>query len=256
MFKFRQFFKKLGPGLITGASDDDPSGIATYSQAGAQFGFALLWTAFITTPLMLAIQEMCARVGLVTSKGLMANIKSHYSILWVIFTTALMVPTLVFNISADIASMGAVIHLLVPKIPIWLASIFVSLVIAYCVIFLSYKHIVASLKYLCLTLLLYLIIPFLVKQNSLEIFKSTFIPLIYFNKDFISMLVAVLGTTISPSLFFWQATMSAEDRRGVKPPLKKKSLTDMKIDVAHGHAQFKHRDVFYYINNGYDSLQT
>src|SRR5207248_755237 len=152
------------------------------------------------------------------------NIKNHYSPFWVIFTTLLMVPTLVFNISADIASMGAVIHLLLPIIPKWAASVFVSLLMLYCIIFLSYKHIVSSLKYLCLILLVYIIIPFLVKQNLFEIFKATFIPVIHFNKDFTGILVAVLGTTISPYLFFWQATMSAEELREKKISINKKKF--------------------------------
>ncbi|KTC93853.1 MULTISPECIES: NRAMP family divalent metal transporter [Legionella] len=234
MKKISAFLKKLGPGLITGASDDDPSGIATYSQAGAHFGLAFLWTALITFPLMFAVQEMCARIGLVTSKGLIANIKNHYSRSLVIFTISLMVPTLVFNISANLASMAAVIHLLFPIIPIWAVSVFICLVIVHSIIFLSYKQIVSFLKYLCLSLLLYLVVPFLAKQNTIEILKSTFVPEIHFNKEFIGLLVAILGTTISPYLFFWQTTMSAEELRFKRKAVTENKFFDMKIDVGIG----------------------
>ena len=234
--KLKRFLKNLGPGLITGASDDDPSGIATYSQAGAQFGLASLWTALITFPLMAAIQEMCARIGIVTSKGLTSNIRHNYpkSILYlmILFTF----PAVILNIGADIAGMGAVANLIFPSIPSYLFTIGFTVILMALIIYLPYKKISAILKYLCAFLLLYLIVPFLAKQDWGEIAKNTFIPTIKFNKDFISVLVAILGTTISPYLFFWQATMEAEDIKHKKRRLMvdKRMIHKMDMDVDFG----------------------
>ncbi|WP_207385318.1 NRAMP family divalent metal transporter [Legionella birminghamensis] len=140
----RDFFKKLGPGVITGASDDDPSGIATYSQAGAQFGLSTLWTALFTFPLMMVIQEMCARIGKVTSKGLATNIKEQYP-RWLLYCIIFLnVPAIVLNISADIAGMGAVSHLVVPWIPSAVFSILFTVLLALGIIFFSYQKIVAD----------------------------------------------------------------------------------------------------------------
>jgi NRAMP (natural resistance-associated macrophage protein)-like metal ion transporter len=210
-FKINRFWSKLGPGIITGASDDDPSGIATYSQAGAQFGLASLWTALITFPLMAAVQEMCARIGIVTSQGLTRNIRTHYpkAILYLmIFFTF---PAVILNIGADIAGMGAVANLIFPAIPSYIFTVGFTLILMASIIYLPYTKIAAVLKYLCVSLLLYVVVPFLSKQNWPEIIKHAFIPTFKFDKDFISILVAILGTTISPYLFFWQATMEAED---------------------------------------------
>jgi len=194
--------KILGPGLITGASDDDPSGIATYSQAGAKFGLATLWTALITFPLMASIQEMCARIGIVTSKGLTTNIRNNYP-RWTLYLMILFTfPAVILNIGADIAGMGAVANLIFPSIPSYLFAIAFTGILMVLIIYLPYKKISAVLKYLCIFLLLYLIVPFLAEQDWKTIAKNTFIPTIKFNKDFIGILVAILGTTISPYLFF------------------------------------------------------
>lgn len=234
--KIASFFSKLGPGLITGASDDDPSGIATYSQAGAQFGLATLWTALITFPLMLIIQEMCARIGMATSQGLTSIIKQHYPKPVLYFIVLLSIPAIILNIGADIAGMGAVANLVFPKIPAYFFSIVFTLILIPAIVFLSYKKITAVLKYLCLTLLIYIIIPFLVKQNWLDILKHTFIPTVQFNKEFITILVAILGTTISPYLFFWQASMEAENKKHEKKyvVVNKRNLTDLTYDVFSG----------------------
>lgn len=242
---FLNFFKKLGPGLITGASDDDPSGIATYSQAGAQFGTSTLWTALITFPLMLSIQEMCARIGMVTSQGLSAIIKEHYSKSLLFFITFLTIPAILLNIVADIASMGAVAHLVVPMIPAWAFSILMMILLLIAMISLSYKKIVKGLKYLCLSLLMYLVIPFLYKQPWLSILKSTFIPKISFNKEYISILVAILGTTISPYMFFWQATLAAENKKINRKQINRKQLNQMLGDVSLG--MFASNLVMYFI---------
>ncbi|ANE52192.1 NRAMP family divalent metal transporter [Flavisolibacter tropicus] len=234
--KVLQFFKKLGPGLVTGASDDDPSGIATYSQAGAKFGINTLWTALITFPLMAAVQEMCARIGLVTSQGLASNIRNHYP-KWVMYVMILFTfPATILNIGADIAGMGAVANLLIPAIPSYYFTVGFTVALMVLIIYLPYQKIAAVLKYLCAFLLLYLIVPFLSKQNWSDIAKHTFIPTIRFDKEFISILVAILGTTISPYLFFWQATMVAEDVNHKKRRLvvNKKVITDLDIDVDMG----------------------
>jgi len=234
--KVKRFLKILGPGLITGASDDDPSGIATYSQAGAKFGLATLWTALITFPLMAALQEMCARIGIVTSQGLTTNIRNNYpkSILYlmILFTF----PAVILNIGADIAGMGAVGNLIFPSIPSYFFTIAFTGILIILIIYLPYKKISAILKYLCVFLLLYLVVPFLAEQDWGEIGRHTFIPSIKFNKDFISILVAILGTTISPYLFFWQATMEVEDIKHKKRRLivDKRMIHKMDMDVDFG----------------------
>ncbi|HHF7349741.1 TPA: NRAMP family divalent metal transporter [Legionella feeleii] len=230
------FFKRLGPGLITGASDDDPSGIATYSQAGAQFGLTTLWTALITFPLMISIQEMCARIGMVTSKGLATNIKNHYHKSVLLITIVFTIPAILLNIGANIAGMGAVANLVIPKIPSYIFSIFFTIIFILMLIFFSYNKIVGILKYLCLSLLLYLLIPFLVVENWLQVLKHTFIPTIAFNKEYLSILVAILGTTISPYLFFWQATMEAEKNHHTTSSLivNRSDIKKMNKDVGFG----------------------
>jgi NRAMP (natural resistance-associated macrophage protein)-like metal ion transporter len=235
---FFRFWKILGPGLVTGASDDDPSGIATYSQAGAAYGFATLWTALITFPLMASLQEMCARIGLVTSHGLAGTIKSYYpkSVLYLMLLFSF--PAIVMNIGADISGMGAVGNLLFPSVKATYFSIGFTVVLLILIVYLPYQKIANILKYLCLVLLVYMIVPFLYKQNWVEVLKSTFIPTIKFNKDFISILVAILGTTISPYLFFWQTTMEVEGKKnktGRKELMvNKRIIHEMRLDVDFG----------------------
>lgn len=231
-----RFWSKLGPGLITGASDDDPSGIATYSQAGAQFGLATLWTALITFPLMAAIQEMCARIGMVTSEGLTGTLKKYYP-RWVLYLMLLFsFPAIVMNIGADIAGMGAVGNLLFPNIEASYFSVLFTIILLVLIIYLPYRKMAAVLKYLCMALLVYIIVPFLVEQDWGAIAKATFIPSFTFDAGFISILVAILGTTISPYLFFWQATMEVEDMKHKKKQVivDKKNISEMKNDVTVG----------------------
>ena len=232
----RSFWKKLGPGLITGASDDDPSGIATYSQAGAQYGLSTLWTALITFPLMAAIQEMCARIGLVTAKGLTGTLRDHYSRPILYLMVLFSFPAIVMNIGANIAGMGAVGNLLVPTIPSEFFSIGFTALLFVLIIYLPYRKFAAILKYLCIVLLVYLIVPFLYEQDWLAILKGALIPKITFDKKYISILVGILGTTLSPYLFFWQATMAAEDNihKRKKIIIDKKILDDIKQDVDFG----------------------
>lgn len=226
----------LGPGLVTGASDDDPSGIATYSQAGAQFGISTLWTALITFPLMAAVQEMCARIGMVTSKGLANNIRDHYPKAVIYLMILFTFPATILNIGADIAGMGAVANLLFPSVPTYFFTVGFTVILMLLIIYLPYQKMAGFLKYLCLFLLLYLIVPFLTKQNWGDIATHTFIPTIHFDKDFISILVAILGTTISPYLFFWQATMEAEDAKHSTATLmvNKRMIKKMEWDVDAG----------------------
>lgn len=233
LVKIRRFFRVLGPGLVTGASDDDPSGIATYSQAGAQFGIHTLWTAVLALPLMVGIQEMCARIGIVTKQGLTCTVRNNYPRPVLYLMLLVTFPAIVLNIGADIGGMGAVAHLIFPRVPAILFSAGFTLVLIFLIIYLPYKKIAAILKYLCLFLLLYLVVPFLSKQNWPDVLRHTFVPTVHFNKEYISILVAILGTTISPYLFFWQATMEAEDvqHQKKKQVLSKGVMKKMGLDI-------------------------
>ena len=234
--KLLSSWKKLGPGLVTGASDDDPSGIATYSQAGAAFGLATLWTAIIAFPLMASIQQMCARIGLVTSQGLTGTLKKYYPrpILYLMLLFSF--PAIVMNIGADIAGMGAVGNLLFPAIDANYFSIIFTIILLGLIIYLPYQKIASVLKYLCIVMLVYFIVPFLYKQDLSEILKVTFIPTIKFDKDFIAIIVGILGTTISPYLFFWQASVEVEEMKSKRKDLivNKKIIHEMNQDVDFG----------------------
>jgi NRAMP (natural resistance-associated macrophage protein)-like metal ion transporter len=231
-----KFWKKLGPGLITGSSDDDPSGIATYSQAGAMFGLSTLWATLITFPLMAYMQEMCARIGLVTQTGLTGTLKKYYSKPVLYLMLLFSFPAIVMNIGADIAGMGAVGNMLFPQIDATFFSVVFTILLLVAIIYLPYRKIASVLKYLCLVLLVYMVVPFLYKQDWLSITRSTFIPQIKFNKDFISILVGIFGTTISPYLFFWQANMEVEEMQHKKKHImvNKRIMKEMKQDVDFG----------------------
>ncbi len=234
--KFLRYLKILGPGLITGASDDDPSGIVTYSQAGAVFGLRLLWMAPFTFPLMAALQGMCARIGIVTSQGLTNTLKRYYNpiILWVMLIFS--VPAIILNIGADIAGMGAVTSLLFPKIPSFVFSVIFTIILMVTIVIFPYQKIAGILKWLCLSMFLYLVIPFIVHVDWKQVLISTLVPHIELTKDFIEMVVAILGTTISPYLFFWQATMEAEDSEHQDKLIvvNKQILKNMTADVNTG----------------------
>ncbi len=231
--KIIKFFKTLGPGLVTGASDDDPSGIATYSQAGAQFGYSTLWTAFFTFPLMAAVQGMCARIGIITQQGLTVTLRDYYSktILYVMLLFSL--PAITLNIGADIQGMGAVAHMMLPQVPVFVFSCLFTGLLLYTIIKYPYQKIAQILKWLCLSLLLYFIVPFMVQQDWMVVLKNTTVPTIKMDKDFISIIVAILGTTISPYLFFWQATMEAEEigKMHKKVVIDKNILKGMATDI-------------------------
>ena len=205
-----RLLKKLGPGLVTGASDDDPSGIATYSQVGAQFGYGLLWTMLLSYPLMAAIQEICARIGRVTGCGIAANLrKSHPKpLLYSVLVT--MSIANVFNLGADIGAMGAASQLLLPrKISLFTVMFGVGSLIA--VVFIPYSAYVRYLKWLTLSLFAYVGVIFFVHVPWSAVLHATLIPRVQLTKEYLTGLIAVLGTTISPYLFFWQASQEAQD---------------------------------------------
>lgn len=243
--KLPKFIRVLGPGLITGASDDDPSGIATYSQAGAKYGTHLLWTAIATYPLIVAMQEMCAKIGLITDMGLTSVIKKYYPkyILYIIL--AMSIPSIILNIGADIAGMGAVGNLIFPQIPSFVYSLLFTIILLAATILWNYHRIAFILKWLCIALFCYLIIPFVADTNWRETLISTFIPHIHFEAAYFMALVGILGTTISPYLFFWQATMEMEERNQKRLIIDKVVMNDMRQDVRLGLALSNL--VFYFI---------
>jgi len=235
--KIKKIFKKLGPGLITGASDDDPSGIATYSIAGASQGYSLLWTAFITFPLMSAIQEMCARIGVVTEKGLAGNIKTHYKSKVLLYSLGLLIIAAVtINIGADLAGMTAAFRLIIPVNEL-LLTIIITLIIIVLMVKFPYKFIASKLKWLTFALFAYIASALIIKQDWGQIVYSTFVPKLSLNKETITLVVAILGTTISPYLFFWQTSEEVEEKKEMEKEkhrqliVTKHELKQMRDDV-------------------------
>lgn len=210
--KAGEYWNNLGPGLTTGAADDDPSGIATYSQAGARYGFSMLWLAAFTFPLMGVIQEMCARIGLVTGRGLAANIRRHYPA-WVLYTcAALLFVANTFNIGANLGAMAKASQLLFPNLSfVFLIALFAvgSLIMQ---IFISYGRYSKYLKWLTLFLLSYVLTALSLEIDWHKVIKSALTPNLTFNREQIFMLCAILGTTISPYLFFWQTSQEVEEQ--------------------------------------------
>ncbi|MHB0865748.1 MAG: NRAMP family divalent metal transporter [Minisyncoccota bacterium] len=206
-----EYWETLGPGLTTGAADDDPSGIATYSQAGAQYGPQLIWFSLFTFPFMATVQEMCARIGLVSGQGLAANIRRHYSPGALYTATALLFFANVLNIAADLGAMSAATRLLFPGVGIGLLVIFFALVSLTLQIFTTYARYAKYLKYLTLALLSYVVVAFSVNLDWGNILYHTFVPSLTFSKDQIFLIAAILGTTISPYLFFWQTSQEVEE---------------------------------------------
>ncbi|WP_371767072.1 NRAMP family divalent metal transporter [Massilia sp.] len=205
--------KSLGPGLITGAADDDPSGIATYSQAGAQFGFNTLWTLVLTYPFMVGIQLVSARIGRVTGRGLAANIRRAYPP-WLLYAiVALLLVANVINIAADIAAMGEALRLVTGTGSSHLYALGFGLLCLALQVFLPYAAYVRYLKWLTLGLLAYVATAFAVHMPWTEVFARTVWPHFTFTKDAVALIVAVFGTTISPYLFFWQASQEVEEIR-------------------------------------------
>lgn len=213
--------KSLGPGLITGAADDDPSGIATYSQAGAQFGYGMLWSVLMTTPLMIGIQIVSARIGRVTGHGLAANIRSHYPRALLYFIVALLLVANTINIAADLAAMGDALVLIAGgRGTIYV--VFFALVSLTLQIFIPFPRYAPLLKWLTLALFAYVGTVLVVHVPLEEAVRGALLPQLSFNRDYLPVLVAVFGTTISPYLFFWQASQEVEEQRATPghEPLK------------------------------------
>ena len=236
--KKQSLWSRLGPGLITGAADDDPSGIATYSQAGAKFGYGILWTTIFTFPLMVGIQTVSARIGRVTGHGLAANIRRYYPpwLLYAIVSLLLVANTI--NIAADIGAMGAALKLLIGGPAHWYAIGFglSSLLLQ---IFVPFSRYAPFLKALTMTLLAYVATVFVVKVPWDEVFYRTIMPSLSLKADYLIAVVAVFGTTISPYLFFWQASQEVEDQRAAPgeeplvaaPEQAQRQLLRIKIDT-------------------------
>ena len=209
----KEYWNTLGPGLTTGAADDDPSGIATYSQTGAQYGFQLLWLSLFTFPFMAIVQEMCARIGIVSGQGLAANIRRHYPlrVLYVVGLLLFIANTL--NIAADLGAMAASTRLLLPGANfLWLVTGF-AVVIMLLQIFTTYARYARILKWLVLSLLSYVFTAFAVHLDWGSALNHTLVPSFSFSKDQAFLLTAILGTTISPYLFFWQTSQEVEEHR-------------------------------------------
>ncbi len=238
--KFHRFLKILGPGLITGAADDDPSGIATYSQTGAQFGYGQLWTVVLMYPLMTAVQEACARIGAVTGKGISAVVKTHYSKKLLYFVVFLVVAANTINIGADIGAMATAANLIVP-IPFTILALSFTIFVLALEIFTSYEVYAKILKWLSLALFSYPITAIIVGQDWGKVLTATVIPHIELSFGFFFILTGVLGTTISPYMFFWQASEEVEEEisenlivKNHKPKISKGFLRNLRIDNALG----------------------
>jgi NRAMP (natural resistance-associated macrophage protein)-like metal ion transporter len=225
MKRIKNYFRDLGPGLVTGAADNDPSGIATYTQTGAQFGYGQLWTAIFMLHLLIAIQEACARIGAVNEAGLAAVIKEHYSkkVLYCAVLLVLIANTI--NIGADIGAMAASLQLLVPINTVVLIILF-TVVMVLCEVFIGYKKYANILKWLALSMLSYPLTVFIVHEDWGTLFTATFLPHIEWNFQFLFIITGVLGTTISPYLFFWQGSQQVED---VNQTQKNKSTSKKEI---------------------------
>jgi len=253
MGRIKKFFSFLGPGLITGAADDDPSGIGTYSVAGAAFGYLFNWVALVLVPLMTAVQEMCGRIGLVTGKGLAGVIRTNYSKPILLFATTLLLIANTINIGADIGAMGAVIQMLIPfNLTFW--AITSTILILLLEIFVSYKVYARFLKWLCISLFAYVMSAFMISpcgiNNALHpssacvdwpaAFRHLLIPTVHFSKEFLLVFIGFLGTSISPYLFFWQASEEVEEEvaehkivmmgKG-RPKIGKSDIKQMRMDT-------------------------
>ncbi len=271
MKKIKKFLKILGPGFITGASDDDPSGIGTYSQTGAQFGYGQLWTALFSIPFMTVVQEMSGRIGLLTGQGLAGVIKEYYPRYILYFAVSLLLVANIVNIGADLGAMAASAQMLlgIPFIFWLIGMVVLSLSLE---IFITYKTYARYLKYLTLSLFGYIITVLVIKQDWSKILLSTFIPSLSFTKDYLMNIVGVLGTKISPYLFFWQADEEVEEEieeRKIKasgqgtPKINQQDIQKMRTDTVIGMV-FSNLIMFFIIattattlhNHGITSIET
>ncbi|MDD5026213.1 MAG: divalent metal cation transporter [Candidatus Peribacteraceae bacterium] len=240
--RLKKFLKSVGPGFITGAADDDPSGIATYAQTGAQFGYTQLWFALFVTPFMVVVQEICGRIGMVTGKGLSSIIRMHYSKLLLYAVVSLLFLANTINIGADLGAMAASATL-VTGLPRWLWLIGFTVLIVLLEIFVTYRIYAKFLKYLAFSLLVYVLAAFTITQPWMTILAATLIPSFSFAPEYIVNIVALFGTTISPYLFFWQTDEEVEEEVahhaisdmgcGI-PRVTRKGLRSMRLDTAMG----------------------
>lgn len=230
----RDFFKRLGPGIVTGAADDDPSGIGTYTSVGASAGYGFLWSALWLLPFAYAVQESCARLALVTGKGLAALIKSRMPT-WVLVVAVLLVATAnTVNIAANLSIMSAALGLLVP-IEQWVGVLMFAVILAATEVFIPYHRYAKALRWLCLSLLAYVAVLFVAQVDWQQVAISTFIPNFDFSKLSFELLIALAGTTISPYLFFWQAAEEIEETNGVRMRrVRLSNLQAMRGDVFAG----------------------
>jgi NRAMP (natural resistance-associated macrophage protein)-like metal ion transporter len=239
--KQKSFWAKLGPGFVTGAADDDPSGVVTYSQAGAQYGFGQLWTAILMLPFLIAIQEMCARIGVVTGKGLAKNIKEHYPKWILVGAVGLLFIANTINLGADIGAMAAATQLFLHLPFTAIALLFFAIIISL-EIFVPYHKYARILKWLTLTLLAYIFTGLIVARNWKMLLSATFFPHIAFTPTFLILLTGVIGTTISPYMFFWEAQQEIEEDldqnmgnpKMIQEPQIHKRIGDMRIDTTVG----------------------
>ncbi len=233
--KIKKFFKIIGPGVITGAADDDPSGIATYTQAGAKFGYSQLWTMIFMLPLMVAVQEACARIGAATGQGIAAVVKKHYSKKVLFLAVSLILIANTINIGADIGAMAEATRLIIP-VNFSILTLTFTAIILILEIFLSYKVYSRVLKWCALSLIAYPVTVFLIKHPWLELWRATFVPHLEFSFAFMFIIVGVLGTTISPYMFFWQASEEVEEEKhhhlffNGKPKLSEKFIHNLRLD--------------------------
>ncbi|MBI5405991.1 divalent metal cation transporter [Candidatus Kaiserbacteria bacterium] len=226
-----EYWDTLGPGLTTGAADDDPSGIATYSQAGAKYGLQMIWLSLFTYPFMATVQEMCARIGIVSGQGLAANIRRYYPKGALYAVTILLFSANAFNIAADLGAMAAGTRLLLPNFGFELLVILFALVSLGLQIFTTYARYAKYLKYLALALFSYVAVALSVGLDWGEVVRHTLVPSITFSKDQILLVCAVLGTTISPYLFFWQTSQEVEERI-----LKGETTIEERREQMNGHS--------------------
>lgn len=210
--KVKKFVRILGPGFITGASDDDPAGITAYSAAGAQFGLQLLFLAPLVFPLMVSIQEMSARIGVVTHKGIIRIFKEYYPpyVLWLV--GILTIPAILVNVGPDLLAMGAVAHMLVPQIPVNAFSVVAAVIIVLALVLFSYARVAAAMKWTACLLVVYLFVPFFIQQDWWLVLKSAITPHFHCDPVFISTVGTVFGTTLSAYLFFWESSMEVDDQ--------------------------------------------
>lgn len=240
--KFKEYWKKIGPGLVVGAADDDPSGVATYSQTGAQYGLSLLWTSLFILPFMIVVQEMCARIGIVTNRGLAATIRMYCPPYILYIATLCLLVANTFNIGADISAIGEATQLLLPKMSIISIVIIFTIISLVLQILIPYQRYARYLKYLSFVLIAYIIAGFSIGLIWKDVLHATLVPHFDFSKDSILLLCALFGTSITPYCFFWQTSQEVEEKIAHRSDKKfvgaeitendhKLAIRDMRFDV-------------------------